>query len=157
MLIGKGAVLIVEVETIQFEVEMGDVDVLPAVAVDIGGIDAHAGFVPPIFAGGDPGNQRNIFERSIVFVDEQEIRPGVVGDRDVGPAIIIEVGQHHAHPLGFGLADAGLVAYVGEGSVVIVVVELGVLSLVVAGMAVGAVAGTALAAPHDCSSGVQSM
>ena len=85
---------------------------------------------------------------SVVLVEKQKIRPGVVGDGDVGPAVVVEVGQHHAHALGFRLAHAGRVAHVGEGSVVIIVVELGLLPFVVAGMAVGAIAGPVLAAPE---------
>ena len=46
------SVLIVVVEAIQFEIEMRDVNILPAVAVNVGGVDAHAGFVAAIFAGG---------------------------------------------------------------------------------------------------------
>ena len=54
--VGEGPVVVVVVKTVQFEIEMGDVDVLPAVAVDVGGIDAHARFVTAIFAGGEAGN-----------------------------------------------------------------------------------------------------
>src|SRR4029077_17736652 len=72
----EGAIVIVVVQAIQFEIKMRDVDILPAVAVDVGGVDAHAGFVAAIFAGGDSGSQRDILERSVVLVEEKKIRPG---------------------------------------------------------------------------------
>ena len=50
-------------------------------------------------------------------------------------------------PFGFGLADAGSVAHVGESAVMIVVIELDLLAFVISGMTVGAVAGAPLAAP----------
>src|SRR4029077_14992264 len=85
-------------------------------------------------------------KRSVVLVEEEKIGPGIVGDGDVGPAVIVEVGEDDAHALRFGFADSRRFAYVGEGAVVIVVIELGLLPLVVSGMAVGAVAGAMLAA-----------
>ncbi len=145
--IREGSILVVVIETIQFEVEMSDVDILPSVAVHVGSIDAHAGFVASIFTGRHSGNQRDVFKSSVVLVDEQKVWPRVVGDGDVGPAVIVEIRENHAHAFGLGLSHSGGVAHVGESSVVIVVVELDALAFVVAGMAVGTVARAALAAP----------
>src|ERR1700730_11115969 len=82
-----------------------------------------------------------------MFVDEQKIGPGVVGDSDVRPAVVVEVRQHHAHTLGFGLAYSRRIAHVGKGAITVVMVELGLLPFVVAGMAVGTIARPAFAAP----------
>src|SRR5579864_8292147 len=101
---------------------MRDVDIKPTVAVDVGSIDAHPGFITPVFAGRNTGEQRNIFKGTVVLVDEEKIGPRVVCNRDVGPTVIIEIGQHHAHSLRFGLAHAGGIAYVAEGTVAVVVV-----------------------------------
>ena len=144
----EGSILVVVVQAIQLEIQMRDVNVLPAIAVHVRRVDAHSRFVAAVLARRNAGNQRNILKRSIVFVEEKKIRPGVVGDGDVGPAIVVEIGEHHAHALRFRLADAGRVAHVGECSVVIVVVELGFLPFVVARIAVRAVARPALAAPQ---------
>ena len=146
--IGECSIVVVVIEPIQFEVEMSDVNVLPSVAVHVGRIDAHAGLVAPILAGGDSRHQGDVFEGSVVPVDKKKIRPRVVGDGNVGPTVIVEVGQNYAHAFCFGLADSRCVAHVGESSVVIVVVEFDALALVVARMAVRAVTGSALAAPH---------
>ena len=55
--IGEGAVPIVVVETIQFEVQMSDVHILPAIAVHVGGIDAHAGLIASVLTHGQAGDQ----------------------------------------------------------------------------------------------------
>ena len=68
--VGESAVVIVVVEAIQFEIEMGDVDVLPAIAIEIGGVNPHACFVAAVFTGGDAGDERDILERAVMFVDE---------------------------------------------------------------------------------------
>src|SRR5260221_188858 len=127
---------------------MRDVEVLEAAAVDVGGVDGHACFVAAVFAGGDAGDEGDVFEGAVVIVEEKKIGPGVVGDGDVGPAVAVEIGENDAHAFCFGLADAGGIADVGEGTVVIVVVELQFLAAIVAGIAVGAIAGTFLAAPE---------
>src|SRR5205085_5559325 len=64
-LIIEAAIFIVAIETIQFEIKMGDVDIRPTVAVDIRGIDAHSRLIAAIFASSDPRNERHILKRSI--------------------------------------------------------------------------------------------
>src|SRR5208337_3884597 len=144
----KGAVVVVVIETIQFEVQVRDVNILPAVTVHIRGVEAHAGFVAPVFTRGYPRNEGDILERSIMLVEEKKIRPGVVGNGDVRPAIVVKVRQHHAQALGFGFSHAGSIADIGEGSVVVVVIQLGFLPPVIAGMAIGTIAGPVFAAPQ---------
>src|SRR5437660_11825584 len=47
----------------------------------------------------------------------------IVGDEQVGPAIIVVVVGGHGEILAFGLVDFGLDGYVREGSVAIIMVE----------------------------------
>ena len=82
-----------------------------------------------------------------MIVEEQKIRPRVVRDGDVCPAVVVEVREHHTHTFGFGLADTGSIAHVGEGTVMVVMEELCFLPLVVVWMTVGAVARPVLSAP----------
>src|ERR1700683_3352213 len=100
----EGSIFVVEVKAIQFEIEVSDVDVLPAVAVDVGGVDAHARLVTAVFAGGHAGNERDIFKRSIVIIEKKKIRPRIIRDGDVSPAVVVEVGEYDPHALGFGLS-----------------------------------------------------
>ena len=54
---------------------MRDVQVLPAIAINVGSIDAHSGFVAAVLTGGNPGDERHIIECAIMLVDEEEVRP----------------------------------------------------------------------------------
>ena len=144
----EGPVVVVAVEAVEFKVEVGDIEVLPAVAVHVGGVNAHARLVLAVFARGHAGGERGVLKSAVVVVEEEEVGPGVVGDGDVGPSVVVEVGEHHAHALGFGFSHAGFLAHVGERAVVVVVIEPDALTFVVVGMAVGAVARPVLAAPE---------
>src|SRR5579872_5744700 len=126
---------------------MSDVHILPAVAIDIGGIDTHTGLIFPIFTRGDAGDQRHIVESSIVLVNEKEIRPRIIRNGDVGPAVVVEVGEYDAHSFGFRLANSRGFAHVGEGSIVVIVIKLDVLAFVISRMTVGTVSRTAFATP----------
>jgi len=79
------------VQAIQFEIEMSDVDVQIPIAINVGGIDSHTGFVATIFTCSKPGDQRHIVECTIVVVLEKEIWPGVIGDGNVGPSVIVQI------------------------------------------------------------------
>src|SRR5438477_4457668 len=136
----EGSIPVVVVETIQFKIKVRDINVQPAVAVYVRRIDAHARFVAAVFARRKAGDEGNILKGSVVLIEEQKIRPSIVGDSDVRPAVVVEVSEHDAHALGFGLAHTGGVAYVGEGAIVIVMIELGLLPFIVAGVAVRTVA-----------------
>src|SRR5580700_8627701 len=109
---------------------MRDVNILPTIAINVSGVDAHARLISPIFTGRDAGIEGDIFKRSVVLIDKQKVWPGIVGNRDIGPAVVVKVGEHDSHTFRFGLTDAGRLAHVGEGSVVIVMVELGLLSAI---------------------------
>src|SRR5271154_4122444 len=83
-----------------------------------------------------------------MLVDKQKIWPRIVGDGDVGPAVVVEVRKHNAHALRFRFADTGRLTHVGKRAIVIVVVQLGFLSFVVSRIAVGPVAWALFAAPQ---------
>src|SRR5215472_16466883 len=83
-----------------------------------------------------------------MLIDEQEIRPRIVGDSDIRPAVIVEIGQHHAHPLGFGLPNARSLADISEGAIVVVVVKPGFLTTVVSRMTIRAVPLTVFSTPN---------
>src|SRR6266853_5864383 len=144
----ESSIVIVAVETVQFKIEVGDVHVLPAVAVDIGGIDAHARFIAAVLAGGHSGDERDVLKRAVMPVEEEEIGPGIVGDGDIGPSIVVKIRKNHAHAFRFRFADSRRVTDVGKRAVMIVVVELGFLPFVIPWMAVRAITHAMFAAPN---------
>src|SRR5271156_2889946 len=127
---------------------MGNVHVQQAVAVYISSVYAHSRFVLAIFADSQPGYQRDILERTVVIIQKQEIRPSVIGDGDVRPAVVVKVGQHYSHPFRFGQTHSRLVAHVSRGAIVVVMVELGSLAFVVTGIAVRAITRSAFSTPE---------
>ncbi len=82
-----------------------------------------------------------------MLVDEEKIRPRIVRNCNIRPAVIIEISQYPTHSFRLGLADTGRIAYVREGPVVVIAVKLGLLALVISRMTVGTISGLALSAP----------
>src|SRR5262249_51686216 len=103
-IVSERPILIVVVEAIEFEVKMRNVNIEPAVAINIRSIDPHACFVAAVFTGRQAGNQRDVFESAVALIDEQEIRPGIVSYGDVRPTIVVEFSQDSPHAFRFRLA-----------------------------------------------------
>ena len=82
-----------------------------------------------------------------MIIDEKEIRPSVVGNHDVRPAVIGQVSQYYAHPFCLRLADTRGITDVGKRAIMIVVIELDSLAAIVVGVAIGAVSGTVFTTP----------
>src|SRR5229473_6018680 len=78
----KGMVLVVEV---------GHGEVGQAVAVGVAGIHSHPGFGKPILVVGDFGVHRDICKSAVVLVDEQQIRRCVARDKQICPAVVVQV------------------------------------------------------------------
>ena len=58
--------------------------------------DSHGCLFRSVFADGGAGFQTDIFEFAIALILVEEFRRRVVGDIDVGPAGVVEVGPDHA-------------------------------------------------------------
>jgi hypothetical protein len=72
--------------------ELGDEQVFVAIAIEVACIDAHASpFASPVSAERNTGEERRIREGAVVLVDPQLVRRAVVGDKDIDPAVAIEV------------------------------------------------------------------
>src|SRR5579883_1149349 len=114
-------ITIVLINRIHFVVDVGDKKVLPAIVVEIGGIDAHAGARPALLAESHAGIEANVRECAVLFVKEEKIFDGIVGDEKVHPSVVVDVGGDDAPGLAKGFSHARLFGNVGEGSVAIVV------------------------------------
>ena len=98
---GKGGVLkgaatevVVERGRIAGEVCLDQVEI--AIEIIVGGGDAHAGLWLAIWTEGTPGLDGDIFKSSVLFVVVKRARGGVIGNVDVGPAVVVEVGSEDA-------------------------------------------------------------
>src|ERR1700675_31710 len=93
----EGFVVVVFIERKHFLIDVGDKQILPAVSVDVGGIDAHAAARLPVFTEANFGGESHLLPTRFAggvgtAIDEQEILHGVVGDEQVHAAIVINVG-----------------------------------------------------------------
>jgi len=79
-------------ERIRLFGQVGHENVKGAVAVDVTQRHAHAGLCLAQGVIGQAANHRFFFEGAVVLVDPKSIRLSVVSDKDVGPAVAVEVG-----------------------------------------------------------------
>src|SRR5712692_9890363 len=87
--VGEGAVAIVAVEAVELEIKMADEKVGQAVVGDVGGVGAHAGFGAAVFAEASAGSEAGVAKGAVAIVEVEEVALRVVGDEDVGPAVIV--------------------------------------------------------------------
>ena len=83
------------------------------------------------------GFNRDVFEGAVLLILIERGGGGIVGDVDVGPAVVIEIGRGDTQTIGaWRFPDAGFLADVGERAVAIVVVQ-DVLAAAQAGRSAG--------------------
>ena len=98
-------------------VHVGHEEVEVAVAVDVAPGDPHAGA-----AVDDAGRGRPLAEGAVALVVVEGVLPELVGDVEVGPAVVVVVGPGGGHAPA-RVADACVPGDVGEGAVAVVAVE----------------------------------
>ena len=61
---------------------------------------------------------------SVTIVHKQKTWSGVAGNIDVLPSVFVKIRRYDSHAIGgCGARDAGLLRYIGEGSVAVVAVQ----------------------------------
>jgi len=111
---------VIERRRVASEICFDDVEV--AVHVVIGGGDAHASLRFAVGAESATGFERDVSEFSVVLVLIERAGGGVVGDVNVGPAIVVEIGGEDAEAVSaVGAEDSGGFGDVGESAVTVVV------------------------------------
>ena len=73
--------------------EIGDEQFGPAVAVDVLGVDPHAGLSLALDVEGRAAILRGVAKGAVTVVQEEEIGIPVVGDIEVDLAVAVEVGR----------------------------------------------------------------
>src|SRR5260370_31705532 len=99
------------------EIEVG-------VEIVVGGGDAHAGLRFAVGAESAARIHGNVNEGAVFLILIERAGGGIVGDVNVRPAVVVEIGGEHAEAVGaVGFEDAGFFADVGEGAVAVVVIQ----------------------------------
>ena len=80
--------------------KIGFDDVEVAVQIIVGRRNAHACLRLAVGAEYATGFHGNVYEFAILLVLVKRAGGGIVGDVDVGPAVVVEIGRQHAQPEG---------------------------------------------------------
>ena len=91
--------------------------------VEIDRVDAHPGAGPALLAERHAGLETQLGEGAVAVVAIELVRLRVVGDEDVGPAVLIVIEQRDAERLRRHVEEAGLGGDVVEGAVAFVAIE----------------------------------
>src|SRR5580700_11064993 len=92
----EGAVMIVPVNGKILAIKIGHEQVLPAVLIEVSRVHAHPGTRPTIGAVGHAGFRSDLSEFSLSIVYKQKIGHGIVGDEEIHPTIVVDIGSHNA-------------------------------------------------------------
>ena len=118
----RAAQIVVERRRVASEIRFDEIEI--AVEIVIGGGDAHAGLWLAVGAESAAGLDGDVGEGTVLFVLIKRAGGGIVGDVNVRPAVVIEIGGEHAEAKSaIGFQDAGFFADVGERAVTVVVIE----------------------------------
>src|SRR5215831_6503626 len=117
----ESQVVVVFVYGIHFMIHVRDEEVLPAILIEVRGIDAHPRARPPLLAEGHAGIQADVHEFSVFLVEKQEILDGVVGDEKVHPTVVVDVSCYNSPSFAQGLGDSGFLGNVLERAIAVVV------------------------------------
>ncbi len=104
---------------VELEVEVGDRQVDPAVAVQVAGGDAHPRLVATRRVGRHARVGADLLEAEAAEVVEQVVRTGVIGDEHVNPAVVIEVGRDDAEAPPVPLPHPGNLGDVDEAAAIV--------------------------------------
>ena len=83
---------VVEVQHIHLVEPVRDEQILVAVVVEVARVNAHARFGLSGAAHGGAGEERRVLERAVVLVDPELVGLAVVGDVEIDPPVVVEVG-----------------------------------------------------------------
>ena len=115
----------VVVEHVEVVGEVGDVDVVAAVVVVVADGHAHVRLLPAVAVEGGAGGVADVVEAAVAAVAIHVVRPGVVGDDQVEPAVVVEIDPGDAEAVAALLVGhSSLPAGFGERAVAVVAEEM---------------------------------
>src|SRR6476661_536812 len=117
------ALAVILPDVIRGPLKIGDVQIEPAVVIEISQRDAHGRHGDALSGKGHAAVQSDFLEGAIVLVVVEVSAEPVVGDEQFGPAIVVVVAGAYGKILALGLVDFGLDTDVGEGPVTVIVVK----------------------------------
>ena len=123
--VGKCGGAIVAVESFVVVGKRGDEQIQLAIAIVIAESDAHGGLRAALFAECETGCVADVLEGTVSAIAIEIVGAGIIGDGEVGPAVVVEVGENGRETVAkLRVGDARVKADVGEGAVAIVAEEM---------------------------------
>ena len=98
-------------------------DIRQPIVVHIAEINAHARQGVAFFVICNARLKADLLKSLSIDVMEEEVWAVVVGDKNIGPAIVVIVGEGDAQSLALDLGDSGLHRDIGERTVAVVAVQ----------------------------------
>src|SRR5262249_54548980 len=144
----KSQVMVIPVDGIHFLIDVGDKKVLPAILVQVRGIHSHPPALTTVLAERHAGVETNFRKFSGLTVEVEVVLHGVVGDEQIHPAVVVNIGGDRSPSLAQELADAGLFCNIFKCSVAIVVKQPASSRRIAARAAVVTLAGPLVSAEH---------
>ena len=105
-LIIKSLIAVILVQRVHFVVDVGDEKAHPAVFVEISRVQAHAGAWATGLAVRDSGLRPDFLELSSATIDVQKVLHGIVGNKQVDEAVVVNVGCNHSPGFTQVIADS---------------------------------------------------
>ena len=118
----KRVIALVAIERIHLAADIGHKKILVSILIKVDRIDAHAGARRSVGAVGYTRGQGDLFKFARSFIQEEKVRHGIFGDKQVEQPVVVDVGRHHAKRLAGNGADARGHAYVGECAIAVVAI-----------------------------------
>ena len=103
--------------------EIRDNQAGPPGAIIISSVNAHAGARNTVLAERNPGRYTLLFKRPVVFVQIEFIRLRVVGQKNVGPSVIVVIENRDPQALGRVVEEMGFLCRLFKLAVAEVVPE----------------------------------
>ena len=123
--VGEVGVAVVAVEGFVVVGEGGVEEIDEAGVGVVAGGDAHAGGLAAALVEGVAGGEGGVFEGAVALVEVEVVGGGVVGDEEVGFAVVVDVDKERRKAIeGVFVGDTGAFRGVGEGAVAVVVEEV---------------------------------
>src|SRR5205823_2359041 len=119
----KGFVVSIAINGVHLLVNVGDEQVLPAILIEVCGVDAHARSSASVLAESNTGGEANFFKFAVAAVSKEKILDGVVRDKKIHPAVIVDIRRNNSPRLAENFTDARLRRYVRECAITVVVEE----------------------------------
>ena len=110
-------------EAVRLQREVRHPQVNIPIVIVIAGINAHRAVCDAIAVVGDTAQHAFLPKCAISLIHEKGIRTHVVGDVDVQPTIVVDIGKDDTEPARGGFVNTGRFGNIREGAVAVIAIQ----------------------------------